>query len=202
MKIDIAVITSNATQDRLELTKNWTGRSIYPVRHIGDSDVTSTGYRSAIDKTLFAIASAHECDYLYILDDDGYLVTSRLEAALESEPPCIGNAMGRFMHDDRKLVSIHGGPGFALAWDVVQELQAMISAKDIIRHERNSDLTVAIQLDRLGIVPTNDPRWHTAIPYPEEMASFIACHRVINHPDHLKHLPSLNAQQVAIPSRF
>ena len=200
MKIDFAIITSDATSDRIPLTHHWTRHCRTKPRFIGDSDVGASGYESAIDKTLHAISSAKDAEWLYIVDDDGYVIPSRLEEELSFRdhkvPGCVGFSCGvPLPHDGRDLPGIHGGPGFALSRPIVREFQEMIKAGDIVRHHRNSDATVAIQLDRIGVLPSHDARWHAAIPYPEQLHNFIACHRIINNPHHISRLPELDEQQ-------
>lgn len=204
MTIAFNIITSAATRDRVELAKHWTthiaGR--HSLQFVGDSTVGRGDYLSAIDKTLYAITTAPPADWIYIVDDDGYVVPHRLEAELKrhnpAEPHCIGYAAIKLTcaeYDiNRKFRVLHGGPGFALSWSLAKQLKDRIAADDIIRHNRNSDATISIALDRLGILPQHDLRWFTAIPHDEDKPTFIACHRVINHPAHLEHLPMLDKQ--------
>ena len=209
MTIAFAMITSEATRGRLAIARHWTCHIAAPhtLQIVGDAEAGGKGdYLSAIDKTLHAIAASPPADWLYIVDDDGYVVTRRLEAELSRRDPgtpaCLGHAATKLVCEEydinRKFRGIHGGPGFALSWSAVRLLKGMIAAGAIIRHKRNSDATVAIALDRLGIIPEHDDRWFTAIPNDEDKPRFVACHRLIDHPAHLEHLPALDAQQARL----
>jgi hypothetical protein len=183
------VITSRATRQRLDLIRPWTDliRRPHAFRVFSDEDVGRAGYLSAIDKTLAAIRLApKDAAWVYICDDDAWLVPHRLEAALaeydHTKPAAVGSSRGWIMSENysasRKFRGIHGGPGFALSRPLAASIRALIMQDKIIRHNRNSDATVAITLDRLGVVPHDDYRWHPAHPPKSEMGEFAACHEI------------------------
>jgi hypothetical protein len=202
MKIDFAIQTSERTRDRWPLLENWTKHVQKPsrVRMINDEHVKRGDYFSAIDKTLYALATYEPYfDWLYIVDDDGYVVVHRLEDALCDYHPdklhAAGCSRGKLCHEDAKFPTIHGGCGMALSRGVATRLQQMLWHDDIVRHPRSSDGTIAINLHRMRVIPTDDPRWTSSVAKEEDTETFVACHRIINHPEHLIHLPRLNAQQ-------
>jgi hypothetical protein len=48
----------------------------------------------------------------------------------------------------------------------------------------------------MRVTPTGDTRFTASIAKEEDTDTFIACHRVIPHPEHLMHLPRLNSAQL------
>ena len=148
---------------------------------------------SAIDKTIFAIDTFQvRYDWLYIVDDDGYVVPRRLELRLcdldPDEHHAIGCVNGVLSNDTHKFPSIHGGCGYALSRATVLALQQRHWHGELVRHHRSSDATVAINLHYLRILPTNDSGF-TSTAAPEEVTeAFIACHKA-KPEDYLKLLP-------------
>lgn len=203
MRIDYAIQTSERTRDRIELTRNWRKHVLPPstVRLVGDKEVNGRGdYLSAIDKTIFAIDTfLPTYDWLYIVDDDGYVVPRRLELRLIDLDPdehhAIGCVQGVLSNDTHKFPAIHGGCGYALSRATALALQQRHWHGELVRHHRSSDGTVAINLHLMRVIPTGDDRFTASVAREEDTDTFIACHRVINHPEHLIHLPRLNSAQ-------
>lgn len=209
MRIDYAIQTSERTRDRIELTRHWRKHVLPPstVRFVSDEQVGRGDYLSAIDKTIFAIDTfLPTFDWLYIVDDDGYVVPRRLELRLIDLDPdehhAIGCVQGVLSNDTHKFPAIHGGCGYALSRATALALQQRHWHGELVRHHRSSDGTVAINLHLMRVIPTGDERFSASVAREEDTDTFIACHRVINHPEHLIHLPRLNsAQAAAEPSK-
>lgn len=202
--IDFAIQSSNRTMHRLELAANWMRHVQLPsrVRIIGDEILTGLGdYESAIEKTIHAIDTFDPNDYewLYILDDDGYVVPSRLEKRLmdcnPDEHHAIGCVHAKLSTETTKFPALHGGCGFALSRATACALQQRLWNDEFYRHRKHSDATVSFNLHYIGVVPTGDERFTASVAKEEDTGTFIACHRVIEHPEHVKHLPRLNSAQ-------
>jgi len=130
VKIDYAIQTSERTRDRLTLCENWTRHVQKPstVRFISDEQVGRGDYLSAIDKTIFAIDTFQvRYDWLYIVDDDGYVVPRRLELRLIDLDPdehhAIGCVQGVLSNETHKFPALHGGCGYALSRATALALQ-------------------------------------------------------------------------------
>ena len=182
--IDYAIQTSNRTRDRLALAENWTRHVHKPstVRIIGDEEVGCGNYLSAIDKTIYALDTFQpHYDWLYIVDDDGYVVPRRLELRLIDLDPdehhAIGCVNGVLSNDTHKFPSIHGGCGYALSRATALALQQRHWHGELIRHHRSSDGTVSINLHHMRVVPVNDERFTSAAAPEEAVETFIACHK-------------------------
>ncbi len=183
MKIDYAIQTSERTRHRLELLENWTRHVQAPstVRFVNDDHVGRGNYLSAIDKTIYAIDTFKpHYDWLYIVDDDGYVVPRRLELRLLDLDPdehyAIGCVQGHLSNATHKFPSIHGGCGFALSRATALALQQRHWHDELVRHHRSSDGTVSVNLHHMGVLPTHDERFTSEVTADE--ANFIACHRV------------------------
>lgn len=197
-KIDYAIQTSERTRDRWPLMENWTRHVSRPhrVRKVSDEHVKRSDYESAIDKTLYALATYEPYfDWLYIVDDDGYVVVHRLETALSEHHPdehhAIGCVRGKLCHEDAKFNAIHGGCGFALSRATACRLQQMLWHDEMVRHWRSSDGTVSINLHRIGVAPKHDERFTSELPRTEDV---IACHGITPKTDP-SILWQLNAKQ-------
>jgi len=158
-------------------------------------------YLSAIDKTVFLIDTFQpHYDWLYIVDDDGYVVPRRLELRLIDLDPdqhhAIGCVQGVLSNDTHKFPAIHGGCGYALSRATALALQQRHWHGELVRHHRSSDGTVAINLHHMRVIPEHDDRFTSNVAKEEDTGTFIACHRVIPHPEHLIHLPRLNSAQL------
>lgn len=182
--IDYAIQTSERTQHRLALAENWTRHVHKPstVRIIGDEQVGCGNYLSAIDKTIFAIDTFQvRYDWLYIIDDDGYVVPRRLELRLIDLDPdehhAVGCVSGVLSNDTHKFPSIHGGCGYALSRATALALQQRHWHGELVRHPRNGDGTVSINLHHLRVVPVHDERFTSTAAPEEATATFIACHK-------------------------
>lgn len=180
--IDYAIQTSARTLHRLQLAENWTRHVQLPstVRIIGDEILTGIGdYESAIEKTIHAIDTFDaEYEWLYIVDDDGYVVPSRLVNRLmdcnPDEHHAIGCVRGKLSTETAKFPALHGGCGFVLSRATACALQQRVWAGEMVRHWRHSDATTSINLHHIGVVPTNDERFtHDA----EIKDGWIACHQ-------------------------
>jgi hypothetical protein len=200
-RIDYAIQTSQRTQNRWPVMENWTRHVEKPsrVRLISDEQVGRGDYQSAIDKTLYAIATYEPYfDWLYIMDDDGYVVPHRLENALAEhhadELHAIGCLCGKLCHEGAKFPALHGGCGFALSRGVASRLQQMLWHDDLVRHWRSSDGTISINLHRMNVVPRHDERFSSQLPVTEK---FIACHGITPMTDP-SILATLNAEQQAV----
>ena len=205
VKIDFAIQTSERTRNRLPLLENWTRHVQKPstVRFVSDEQVSRGDYLSAIDKTIYAIDTFQpHYDWLYIVDDDGYVVPRRLELRLidvnPDEQHAIGCVQGVLSNDTHKFPAIHGGCGYALSRATALTLQQRHWHGELVRHHRSSDGTVAINLHLMRVLPTGDTRFTASVAKEEDTDTFISCHRVINHPEHLIHLPRLNSAQPTI----
>jgi hypothetical protein len=205
VKIDYAIQTSERTRNRLELLENWTRHVQAPstVRFVSDEQVSRGDYLSAIDKTIYALDTFQpQYDWLYIVDDDGYVVPRRLELRLIDLDPdehhAIGCVQGVLSNATHKFPALHGGCGYALSRATALALQQRHWHGELVRHHRSSDGTVAMNLHLIRVVPTGDERFTAAIARPQDTDTFIACHRVIPHPEHLMHLPRLNSAQLNI----
>jgi hypothetical protein len=106
VKIDFAIQTSERTRNRLPLLENWTRHVQKPstVRFVIDEQVSRGDYLSAIDKTIYAIDTFQpHYDWLYIVDDDGYVIPRRLELRLidlnPAEQHAIGSVQGVLTYD-------------------------------------------------------------------------------------------------------
>jgi hypothetical protein len=182
MKIDFAIQTSERTRNRLELMENWTRHVQAPstVRIIGDEIITGIGdYESAIEKTIHAIDTFDaEYEWLYIMDDDGYVVPSRLEERLRDCNPdehhAIGCVHGKLSTATHKFLALHGGCGMALSRATVCALQQRLWAEEFYRHERHSDATISYNLHYLGVVPTGDERFTQDA---DTRNGWISCHQ-------------------------
>ena len=193
--IDYAIQTSNRTMHRLELAANWTRHVQLPsrVRIIGDEILTGLGdYESAIEKTIHAI-DTFDADYewLYIMDDDGYVVPSRLEKRLmdcnPDEHHAIGCVHGKLSTETHKFPALHGGCGMALSRATACALQQRLWAGEFYRHHRHSDATISYNLHYMGVVPTHDGRFTMDAAIKD---GWIACH----HPNE-KDYPKLDDAQ-------
>jgi ATP-dependent protease HslVU (ClpYQ) peptidase subunit len=205
MRIDYAIQTSERTRNRLELLENWTRHVQKPstVRFVSDEQVGRGDYLSAIDKTVLLIDTFQpHYDWLYIVDDDGYVVPRRLELRLIDLDPdehhAIGCVQGVLSNDTHKFPAIHGGCGYALSRATALALQQRHWHGELVRHHRSSDGTVAINLHHMRVIPEHDDRFTSSVAKEEDTGTFIACHRVIPHPEHLIHLPRLNSAQLNI----
>jgi hypothetical protein len=148
---------------------------------VTDDHVGRGNYLSAIDKTIYAIDTFKpHYDWLYIVDDDGYVVPRRLELRLIDLDPdehhAIGCVQGHLSNATHKFPSIHGGCGYALSRATALALQQRHWHGELIRHHRSSDGTVSINLHHMGVLPTHDERFTSEVTTDE--ANFIACHRV------------------------
>jgi len=137
-------------------------------------------YLSAIDKTIYALDTFQpQYDWLYIVDDDGYVVPRRLELRLidfnPDEHHAVGCVQGVLSNDTHKFPSIHGGCGFALSRATALALQQRHWHGELVRHHRSSDGTIAINLHHMRVIPTGDERFSDGTPKDE--ATFIACHK-------------------------
>lgn len=201
MKIRFCVITSEKHSDRMEIVRRgWASHAgAHEVIAISDAQVGSDNYESAIDKTIFALAMPVDFDWLIIIDDDGYPVIKRLELCLASlnanAMVCAGYSHIHIMLGPEKIPAIHGGPGICISHALAVAFKDRIEHGEMVRHHRNSDATISINLHLMGIKPTALPGFHTGIPYPDQIWNFVSCHRVIPHPEHIKFLPVLEAQQ-------
>jgi hypothetical protein len=182
MKIDFAIQTSERTRNRLPLLENWTRHVQKPstVRFVSDEQVSRGDYLSAIDKTIYAIDTFQpHYDWLYIVDDDGYVVPRRLELRLIDLDPdehhAIGCVQGVLSNDTHKFPAIHGGCGYALSRATALTLQQRHWHGELVKHHRSSDATVAINLHLIRVVPTHDERFSDGAPKDE--TTFIACHK-------------------------
>jgi hypothetical protein len=182
VKIDYAIQTSERTRNRLPLLENWTRHVQAPstVRFVSDEHVGSGTYLSAIDKTIYALDTFQpHYDWLYIVDDDGYVVPRRLELRLIDLDPdehhAIGCVQGVLSNDTHKFPSIHGGCGYALSRATALALQQRHWHGELVRHHRSSDGTVAMNLHHIRVIPTGDERFSDGAPKDE--TTFIACHK-------------------------
>lgn len=180
--IDYAIQTSARTLHRLKLCEHWTRHVQLPsrVRIIGD-EVIKAGlgdYESAIEKTIHAI-DTFDADYewLYIVDDDGYVVPHRLAKRLmdcnPDEHHAIGCVHGKLSTEDSKFPALHGGCGMALSRATACALQQRLWAGEFYRHHRHSDATISFNLHYIGVVPTDDGRFTMDA---ETKDGWIACH--------------------------
>lgn len=181
--IDFAIQTSERTKERLVTAKNWIRHVRKPsaVRVIGDEEVGEVTYSSAIAKTLHALDTFKaDFDWIYIVDDDGYVAVRRLEKFLSDFNPdenfAIGCCHGKLVHDSSKFPAMHGGPGMALSRATACHLQQLHWHGEIVRHWRHSDGTISINLHRIGITPMHSDLWEMELPKDDH---FIACHRVL-----------------------
>ncbi|NBW08684.1 MAG: hypothetical protein EBR82_11725 [Caulobacteraceae bacterium] len=184
VKIDYAIQTSERTRDRLTLCENWTRHVQKPstVRFISDEQVGRGDYLSAIDKTIFAIDTFQvRYDWLYIVDDDGYVVPRRLELRLIDLDPdehhAIGCVQGVLSNETHKFPALHGGCGYALSRATALALQQRHWHGELVRHHRSSDATVAINLHLMRVIPENDSRFTCNAPAEDATETFIACHK-------------------------
>lgn len=181
--IDYVIQTSARTANRLPVTKHWTRHVAAPstVRYAGDEQVGRGDYLSATEKTLYAIDTFKpHYDWLYVIDDDGYVNVRRLELRLIDLDPdehhAIGLVHGKLTHEDAKLPALHGGCGFALSRATACQLQQMHWHGELVTHPRSSDATVSINLHRMRVIPTHDVHFTSELPTDDK---FIACHRVL-----------------------
>ena len=184
VKIDYAIQTSERTRDRRTLCENWTRHVQKPstVRFVSDEQVGRGDYLSAIDKTIFAIDTfSPTYDWLYIVDDDGYVVPRRLELRLIDLDPdehhAIGCVQGVLSNDTHKFPAIHGGCGYALSRATALALQQRHWHGELVRHHRSSDATVAINLHLMRVIPENNSGFTCNAPAEDATDTFIACHK-------------------------
>lgn len=185
MRIDFAIQTSNRTSHRLQMCGKWTQFVRLPsiVRVIGDEEVGGKGdYRSAIDKTLYAIDTFDPVnDWFYMVDDDGFVAFDRLVERLADCDPdehhAIGRLAGKLSTDSAKFNCIHGGCGMALSRATVCALQQRLWAGEMVRHYRHSDATISINLHHIGVEPTHDERFTLDMQTKD---GWIACHQPTN----------------------